>query len=249
MLTARSQALSLGVHVVLIALLMFAASQSIPAPPQTAAPERVTPLTFLPPPKTPPKAIDARSGGSNRTHLPAKHGSPPPTAQRTFIPPSSSPRPQLALPITIAFDIPTVDTSANIGDPLSRLPNGGLGSNGDNGIGNHGCCGGIGESQSGPPGLAVVRPGPGVTPPQLLYKVEPEFSEEARKAKYQGVVVLSIQVDMSGTVRAVRVQKGLGLGLDEKAMDAVSHWRFRPGLRNGKPVVTEATVQVTFQLL
>jgi TonB family protein len=79
--------------------------------------------------------------------------------------------------------------------------------------------------------------------------VEPEFSEEARKAKYQGVVVLSIQVDMSGTVRAVRVQKGLGLGLDEKAMDAVSHWRFRPGLRNGKPVVTEATVQVTFQLL
>jgi len=247
MLTARSQALSLAAHVVLIALLIFAASQSGPAPPQTTAPERVTSLTFLPPPKAPPKAIDARSGGSNRTLLSAKHGSPPPTARRTFIPPTSSPHPQL--PITIAFEIPTVATSDNIGDPLSRLPNGALGANGDNGIGNHGCCGGIGESQSGPPGIAVVRRGRGVTPPQLLYKVEPEFSEEARKAKYQGVVVLSIQVDITGTVRAVHVQKGLGLGLNEKAMDAVSHWRFRPGFMDGKPVVTEATVQVTFQLL
>ncbi len=248
MLTARSQALSLGVHVVLIALLTFAASQSIPAPPQTAAPEHVTPLTFLPPPKA-PKASDARGGGSNRTQLPARHGSPPPAAHRTFIPPTSSPHPQLALPITIAFDIPTVDTSADIGDPLSRLPNGGLGANGDKGIGNRGCCGGIGESQSGPPGIAAVRGGRGVTPPQLLYKVEPEFSEEARKAKYQGVVVLSIHVDAAGAVRDVRVQRGLGLGLDEKAIDAVSHWRFRPGLMDGKPVVTEATVQVTFQLL
>jgi periplasmic protein TonB len=244
MLTARSQAFSLGAHIVLIALLMFAASRSIPAPPQTAAPEHVTPLTFLPP----PKAGDARSGGSNRTQLPAKHGSPPPTARRTFIPPAQSPHPLLALPITIAFDIPTVATSANIGDPLSRLPIGGLGANGDNGIGNHGCCGGLGESQSGPPGIAVVH-GRGVTPPQLLYKVEPEFSEEARKAKYQGVVVLSIHVDATGTVRDVRVQQSLGLGLDEKAIDAVSHWRFRPGLLDGKPVVTEATVQVTFQLL
>ena len=65
-------------------------------------------------------------------------------------------------------------------------------------------------------------------------KVEPEFSEEARKAKYQGVVVLSIEVDANGNVRNVRVQRGLGLGLDEKAIDAVSRWRFRPGLFDGK---------------
>jgi TonB family protein len=79
--------------------------------------------------------------------------------------------------------------------------------------------------------------------------VEPEFSEEARKAKYQGVVVLSIEVDAGGNVRNVRVQRALGLGLDEKAIEAVSRWRFRPGLFDGKPVTTEATVQVTFQLL
>jgi len=196
-----------------------------------------------------PKALEAHSGGSNQTALPAKHGSPPPTAHRTFIPPASTPHPRLALPITVAFDIPADNTSTNIGDPFSRLPNGGLGANGVNGIGNHGCYQGIGESQAGPPGIGLIYRGRGVTPPKLVYKVEPEFSDEARKAKHQGIVLLSIQVDASGSVRAVRVLQSLGLGLDEKAIEAVSHWRFRPALFDGKPVATDATVQVNFQLL
>jgi TonB family protein len=242
---AKSQAISLGIHGALLGLLLLAASRSIRTPPEPAAPVHAIPLTLL----RPPKAVESRSGGSNQTALPAKHGSPPPAAPRTFIPPSSSPHPQLALPITIAFDIPTDSTSSNIGDPFSRLPNGGLGANGVNGIGNHGCCQGIGESQSGPPGIGLVHRGVGVTPPQLLYKVEPEFSEEARKAKHQGVVVLSIIVDSSGNVRNIRVLQELGLGLDEKAIEAVSRWHFRPGLFDGKPIATEATVQVNFQLL
>jgi TonB family protein len=229
----------------LLALLLLAASRSIRAPVEPAAPVHAIPLTLV----RPRKALEAQSGGSNQTALPARHGSPPPTARRTFIPPISSPHPQLALPITIAFDIPIEATrSANIGDPLSRLPNGGLGANGANGIGNHGCCQGIGESQSGQAGPSVHR-GRGVTPPQLLYKVEPEFSEEARKVKHQGVVVLSIVVDAGGDVRNIRVLRQLGLGLDEKAIEAVSRWRFRPGLFDGKPVATEASVQVNFQLL
>ncbi len=244
MLTARSQAFSLGIHL-LIALLLLAASRSIRAPLQPTAPVRATPLALI----RPPKAAEARSGGSNQTALPVKHGSPPPTAHRTFIPPTSSVDPQLSLPITVAFEIPTENTSANIGDPFSRLLNGGLGANGANGIGNHGCCQGIGESQSGSPGIGLIHRGRGVTPPQLLYKVEPEFSEEARKAKYQGMVLMSIEVDASGIVRKVRVLQSLGLGLDEKAIEAVSRWRFRPGLFDGKPVATEATVQVNFQLL
>jgi periplasmic protein TonB len=229
----------------LMALLLLVASRSSRAPLEASAPVHATPLTLFRPRKT----AEQHSGGSNQTALPARHGSPPPTAHRTFIPPSSTPHPQLALPITIAFDIPTDNTSASIGDPFSRLPNGGLGANGANGIGNHSCCEGIGESQSGPPGIGPVHRGRGVTPPQLLYKVEPEFSEEARKAKHQSVVLLSIEVDASGGVRKVRVLQSLGLGLDEKAVEAVSHWRFRPGLFDGKPIATEATVQVNFQLL
>jgi TonB family protein len=240
---ARSQAFSLGLHV-LLALLLLAVSRSIRAPLEPTKPIHATPLTF----SRPRKAPDPRGGGSNQTALPARHGSPTPTAHRTFIPPSSSDHPPLALPITIAFDIPIDNTSANIGDPLSHLAVGAFGSHGANGIGDRGCCQGIGDSQSGPPGSSVYR-GRGVTPPQLVYKVEPEFSEEARKAKHQGVVVLAIEVDASGNVRNVRVRQSLGLGLDEKAVDAVSHWHFRPGILNGKPVTTEATVEVNFQLL
>jgi protein TonB len=244
---ARSQAFSLGLHI-LLALLLLASSlpisRSIRAPLQPAAPIRATPLTFV----RPRKAPEPRGGGSNQTALPARHGSPPPTARRTFIPPTSSNHPPLALPITIAFDIPLDSTSANIGDPSSHLAGGALGTNGHNGIGDHGCCQGIGETQSGPPSLSA-RGGRGVTPPQLVYKVEPEFSEEARKAKHQGVVVLTIEVDSGGNVRNVKVRQSLGLGLDEKAIEAVSHWRFRPGILDGKPVTTEAIVQVNFQLL
>jgi TonB family protein len=246
MLAAKSQAISVGIHGAILALLLLSASRSIRAPLKPATPIHAIPLALF----RPQKAVASHSGGSNQTALPAKRGSPPPTARRTFIPPTSSPHPQLALPITIAFDIPIEQTSStNIGDPLSRLPNGGLGANGVNGIGNHGCCQGIGESQWGPPGIGLVHRGRGVTPPQLLYKVEPEFSEDARKAKHQGLVVLSIVVDASGNVRNIRVLQQLGLGLDEKAIEAVSRWRFQPGLFDGKPVATEATVQVNFQLM
>ena len=71
--------------------------------------------------------------------------------------------------------------------------------------------------------------GGGVSAPALLYKVEPEYSEEARKAKYQGTVVLYVEVDTSGKARNLRVLRSLGLGLDEKAIEAVQKWRFRPG--------------------
>jgi periplasmic protein TonB len=244
MLTARSQAFSLGLHVTLIAALLLAASRSIRGPLKTAASIHATPLTFF----HPRKASEVHSGGSNRTEFPAKRGVPPPKAQRTFIPPTSTNHPLLPMPITISFDIPTVNTKGDIGDPFSHLAVGALGQRGDNSIGN-GCCGGIGDAPSGTPGIAAIHKGRGVTPPQLIYKVEPEFSEDARKAKHQGVVLLSIVVDANGNVRNIRLRQGLGLGLDEKAMDAVSRWRFRPGVFDGKPVATEATVEVHFQLL
>ena len=85
--------------------------------------------------------------------------------------------------------------------------------------------------------------------PALLFKVEPEYSEEARKAKFQGTVVLYVVVDEKGQPRDLKVVRPLGLGLDEKAIEAVQKWRFRPGQLNGKPVSVAATIEVNFRLL
>jgi TonB family protein len=83
----------------------------------------------------------------------------------------------------------------------------------------------------------------------VLHKVEPEYSEEARKAKYQGTVLLYIEVDPSGRPTNIRVQRSLGLGLDEKAVEAVRQWKFKPGYKDGKPVTVAATIEVNFRLL
>jgi TonB family protein len=88
-----------------------------------------------------------------------------------------------------------------------------------------------------------------VSAPALLYKVEPEYSEEARKAKYQGIVVLRVIIDASGRATNAEVVRSLGLGLDEKAMEAVKKWEFRPGYKDGKPVAVMAQIEVNFRLL
>jgi protein TonB len=87
------------------------------------------------------------------------------------------------------------------------------------------------------------------TPPALLFKVEPEYSDEARQAKLQGEVVLRIDVSPHGTAQNITVVQSLGLGLDERAAAAVARWKFRPGYSSGKPVVTAALIHVTFRLL
>ena len=88
-----------------------------------------------------------------------------------------------------------------------------------------------------------------VVAPVLLVKIDPEYSDEARKAKLQGVVVLQIEVDTAGRARNVKLVHGLGLGLDDRAIEAVKRWSFRPGTVNGKPAVTSAVVEVNFRLL
>jgi TonB family protein len=83
----------------------------------------------------------------------------------------------------------------------------------------------------------------------VLHKVEPEYSEEARKAKWQGTVVLELVVDANGHPRDLRVMRALGLGLDQKAIEAVEKWTFKPGMKDGKPVPVIATIEVNFRLL
>jgi TonB family protein len=96
----------------------------------------------------------------------------------------------------------------------------------------------------------VLRVGGGVTAPRVLFpKTDPEYSEEARAAKYTGTVVLYLEIFPDGTPRNMRVVKGLGFGLDEKAVEAVGHWHFQPGTKDGSPVAVAAHIEVNFRLL
>jgi TonB family protein len=97
-------------------------------------------------------------------------------------------------------------------------------------------------------GGGVYRVGGGVSAPALLSKVEPQYSEEARQARYQGTVLLYIEVDPEGKPTNIRVQRALGLGLNEKAIEAVKAWRFKPGSKDGNPVTVAASIEVNFRM-
>ena len=212
--------------------------------------------------KPQPQTSQGGGGGGDRSPLPASYGKLPKFALKQFTPPVAvynNMNPKLAMDPTLIGDPNT--TVANVdfplyGDPLSKYmtPSNGQGSGG--GIGNgkgggvgNGDGGGYGPGSGGGVGGGVYRVGGGVSAPVLLSKTEPEYSEEARKAKHQGTVMLYVQIDPSGHATNIKVVKSLGLGLDEKAMEAVAKWKFSPGKKDGKPVTVEATIEVNFRLL
>ena len=94
----------------------------------------------------------------------------------------------------------------------------------------------------------VFRVGGGVSQPAVIYKVDPEYSEQARQAKQSGTVMLSVIVDVEGYARDIHVVNGLGMDLDEKAIEAVEKWKFRPGMKDGQPVNVRATIEINFRL-
>lgn len=87
-----------------------------------------------------------------------------------------------------------------------------------------------------------------MTVPELIYHPEPNFSDEARQSKTQGIVTLLLIVGKDGKPYDIRVGQSVGMGLDEKAIEAVQHWRFRPATLNGQPVATQIEVEVNFRL-
>ena len=98
-------------------------------------------------------------------------------------------------------------------------------------------------------GGSIYRPGiGGVTNPVPLVTPEAEFSDEARRSKYQGVCMISIIVDAQGYPRNPRVGRSLGMVLDEKAVEAVQRYRFKPAMKDGKPVASTISVEVNFRL-
>jgi len=200
-------------------------------------------------------------GGGDRSPTPVSKGKLPKLANKQFVPPMIShvENPKLVMDPTLIIppdaNIPKVD-SPNLGDPLSKsgLASNGFGSGGGMGSGRGGGVGpgsgpGFGPGSGGGMGGGVYKIGGGVSSPQLLFKVEPEYSEEARKAKFQGTVLLYVEVDEKGLPRNIKVIRPLGLGLDQKAIEAVEKWKFTPGKKDGKPVAVQAQIEVNFRLL
>jgi TonB family protein len=105
-----------------------------------------------------------------------------------------------------------------------------------------------GGSQAKVSDLQVVLIGKGVTPPRRLSGQDPDLSTAARQLGYQGVLGLLIVVDKTGQVRNIRVSRPLGLGFEQKAVEAVTKWRFSPAEKDGQPVAVELGVQVDFHL-
>jgi TonB family protein len=97
-------------------------------------------------------------------------------------------------------------------------------------------------------GNIVYKVDGAVSPPAPIYSPNPEYSKEARHAKYQGTCVLWMVVGTDGRPRDIRVSRTLGLGLDEKAIEAVKQWRFKPAMKDGNPVAVRVSVQVNFHL-
>jgi TonB family protein len=92
------------------------------------------------------------------------------------------------------------------------------------------------------------RPERNVTPPHAVFMPNPEYSEQARRKKINGTVLVSLTVTVDGTTRDIKVVRGVGYGLDEKAVAAVSRWKFTPALKDGQPVEKEISVEVGFHL-
>ena len=261
----KSFMMSTGFQIGIVAV-VFALSMTKPV--QDAAKQVATlimPLDIDPyQPKMAPqkKAMGGGGGGGDRSPLPASKGRLPKQSLRQFTPPMAvvnNPNPKLTMEpsIIVPPDVPLPNNNLpNYGDPLGKLgplsngpgSGGGIGSGSGGGVGS-GKGGGFGPGEGGGVGGGVFRVGGGVSSPVLLHKVEPEYSEEARKAKYSGTVLLYIEVSPDGRATNIRVQRSLGLGLDEKAVEAVKQWKFKPGYKNGQPVTVAATIEVNFRLL
>lgn len=189
-------------------------------------------------------------GGGDASKLKASAGTPPRSAKTQFTPPVvlQQQTSKLMVEPTVVADM-RIPQSSQIGDPLSKLvtPSNGSGVGGGIGTGDGG---GVGSGHGGPgvgPGIFHLGES-GVTAPKALYTPEPEFSEEARKAKYQGVVTLDIVVGADGRVHNAKVVQSLGMGLDEKALETVKTWKFDPAKKDGRAVACAFNVAIDFRL-
>ncbi|HYH00662.1 MAG TPA: energy transducer TonB [Terriglobales bacterium] len=219
-------------------------------------PSEISPYTLKPA----PDEAGGGGGGGDRDKLQAPKGGLPKQAFEQITPPAVVIRnndPKLPVEPTVVVPPSIVlPNSAQMGDPMSKILGpasngtgfgGGIGSGSGGGVGS-GRGPGVGPGYGGGIGGGVYRVGGGVSAPRVLSSPDPEYSEEARKAKYQGTVVLWVVVGPDGRPHDIRVQRTLGMGLDEKAVDAVKSWRFEPARKDGQAVAVQINIEVNFRL-
>jgi protein TonB len=259
-------AVSTAVHVVALALIIGLTLlgrrmvQQITKPKETVTLIAPDDIPALQPSKT---LAGGGGGGGDRDKLQASKGKLPKLSMEQIVPPMVVVRndhPKLTAEPTVVIP-PQVQLAMNnlpnLGDPMSHLPSGppsnGTGFGGGIGSGSGGGVGsgegpGFGPGRGGGTGGGVFHVGGGVSAPKATFSPDPEYSEEARKAKYQGTCVLWLIVGPDGRPRDIRVTRTLGLGLDEKAVEAVKQWKFDPAIKDGKPVAVQISVEVSFRL-
>ena len=198
-------------------------------------------------------------GGGDRDVFRASKGNLPRFAREQFAAPAVVMRndaPKLTIEPTVVGPPQLVLPHGQMGDPLSGIlspPSNGTGTGGGIGSGSGGGVGsgrgpGVGPGFGGGVGGGPYRVGGGVSAPRPLFTPDPEYSDEARKAKYQGTVMLWVVIGPDGRTLDVRVARRLGMGLDEKAVEAVRTWRFEPASLNGRSVSVQMNVEVSFRL-
>jgi protein TonB len=210
--------------------------------------ENVTPIDAPTAFVAPKRAVAAGGGGGSPDKMEVSKGRIPPRVEHPVM--------------TAKLDVPTptIDVQKDIQIPdnpslpnfgMANSPNvkmGSLGNGSGSGLGN-GRGSGVGSGEGGNIGGGLYRVGGGVSAPVALNSVEAEFSDEARRAKYQGVCLISLIVDAQGNPQNPRVVRALGMGLDEKAIEAVKKYKFKPAMKDGKtPVPVMITVEVNFRL-
>jgi TonB family protein len=254
------------VHVLALAAIMVGTIMARRVVQQVTQAQPVMPLVApddipsLPPAKT---IAGGGGGGGDRDKFQAPKGKLPKLAMEQITPPAMVVRndhpkltaePTVVVPPQIKL---AMNSLPNLGDPMSKLPSGppsngtgyggGIGSGSGGGVGS-GQGPGVGPGRGGGIGGGVFRVGGGVSAPRPISTPDPEYSEEARKAKYQGTCVLWLVVGPDGKPRDIRIARSLGLGLDEKAIEAVKRWMFEPALKDGRPVAVQINVEVSFRL-
>ncbi len=200
-------------------------------------------------------------GGGDHDKLAAGKGALPKSSLKQLAPPQVVVRneaPKLVVEPTVVvppeFKLPQANA---FGDPLSKalasLPSngsgvgGGIGSGVGTGVGS-GSGPGVGPGSDGGIGGGVYHVGGGVLPPRVIYDPDPDYSDAARKAKHQGTVVLWVIIGTDGRPREINVRRSLGMGLDEKAVEAVRRWKFDPAKKDGQAVAVQISIEVNFRL-